>query len=312
MRVSPFALGLIGLAGCGPTPLIVIEDAGPPDALPVLSDAGTDAPLDGGNGMWGPCVSNADCPLAGAVCDTAFPGGVCTVRCDTTCEVGTCYGGRCAAPCTRGANECAAINGSCYAYLPTDTIGYCISACFTEDIRPDEAGSCGPGLTCNAWFNYCGPASATLPPPGRAEGEPCTTYSECRGYVCIPEMNEGSPTGWVGGSCLAYGRQLGPDAYADGAPIPRSNCAEGLAMPPIGWLQNGAAEGDSAYCLPTCDTDAECREGYECEHTGSAPGAPTFSTGLCAPIDDCHLGTHTCPTGYECRELGLFSICAAL
>jgi hypothetical protein len=121
----------------------------------------------------------------------------------------------------------------------------------------------------------------------------------------------GEPTGWVGGMCLTYGRQPGFDAYVPGEPLPRSNCAEGLAVPPAMWLRISGLEGDIAYCMVSCESDAECRPGSECER-GGEPGAPLYATGVCAPIDDCHLGMHTCPTGYECQTSGGTSLCAPL
>lgn len=87
------------------------------------------------------CVSAASCSLQGSICETDYPGGMCTVKCT---------------------GECPTANGKAPAYCASfeseKKNGYCLPVC-----NLSAASSCRPGYKCATIRRFGGMASDASP-----------------------------------------------------------------------------------------------------------------------------------------------------
>lgn len=279
------------------------------------SDAGT---ADAGQGrlLQPGCLTDADCGAPGVTCDRSFPGGFCTRTCqrDTDCAVGAMQGlctpvgsGRqCLRACTRGDGPaCDAVGSACVQLDETDPFtGVCYRSCFGPGTTPPAGGpsSCVTGYACDPYSLACveEPVPVTT---GAPNGSPCTADADCASRFCIPEVEGGLATGYIGGLCVSFGARR-PNAGTE--PLARSNCPQGSVA------YGGLGVGDSVACAKGCtapsptDYRGDCREGYAC--FGESPDGVTRE-GLCDVIvcdmpPFVGLPNRGCPTGFTCSSLG--------
>lgn len=292
------------------------------DATPMGEDASGDAGSDSGatSRLFLSCASNVDCNVEGArglICDTKFPGGMCTRTCtrDGDCGMGTCLGaprtGQCFPSCSIGGGECAATQVCVQSGGADPNAGACVASCYPADaMAPSGSPMCAAGTTCDPGFST--PSCQSMASTGAANGSACRADDECLGD-CIPEIDSTSaPTGYLGGQCFSRGRVPNLAMYVGGMPLPRGNCPAGSVILPA---NNGGGEGDLGVCLPSCSTNADCnsgrtpdamgRTGYFCDlDIFSMPPQP--STGVCSPINCSAAPFSTmpnggCPEGSACR-----------
>lgn len=273
-------------------------------------DAGQDSGTPIEPMLFGPCNSAADCPGEGAICranTNGWPGGFCTLPCTppdrTPCFDGNIYhhcatqtdgsGSFCERRCQNGfdcqreAYTCVNVGGF------DQTGGACIGICSSDE-------QCGGDAECNVWSGAC---TTDAPETGGIAGDACAGTSECRSGRCIAEMNGANPTGWVGGYC--YGFCILPTGYTSsslyfGDALPQGSCPSGDVCFPQNFAF--AAEADPGICFHGCDSNADCREGYQCTLSWQLGGGrtATYTHGFCQPID---CSTAACPSGYTCRTV---------
>jgi len=257
-------------------------------------------------GLYGACTNDGDCSAtSGATCldngsggsTSGMPRGMCSTSCTTSNDCahgGACVeidGAReCVPSCTHGADcregyNCIAIDASHSACMPV---------C-------DRDGECGGGAFCNLYTGFCQPTATSSSDPGADDGEPCGQWpdgaSNCRG-LCRPAWTGQSagtrtPTGYVGGECFSR-CDVGPEWASPRTTFPASSCPTSTVCVPTSLP---VVVGDLGECRPSCTHDADCRDGYACQHGPRATDA--FTDGFCAPID-CNDGTHDCPGNYYC------------
>jgi len=309
------------------TDVLVLDsgaDTGPAD---------TGTPDTGPSTLFGPCISDDQCPGPEAYCRTAVvdgvPGGQCVRRCAitpdgrpdrTNCEepeeeiYHICWQfegeeATCEERCLNGA-DCVRDGFTCVgqgSFGFGADVGICVPVCTSNE-------ECGPGAECNVYSGRCVAEGAL--PSGAENGEACDTDDQCLSGNCLVGEVRGSPTGWTRGYCI--GACILPIGYntstfytdaGEGAGLPPGTCPEGDACFPNGSFNRG----DEGVCLEGCAVDGDCRvdQGYYCRHdfrTGS--GTYTFPTGVCWYID---CSATPCPTGYMCTSIpvsgGTLSVC---
>ncbi len=308
-------------AACSPPPVTTdaateaAADVAPVDAPP---DVPPPPPM-----LTGPCLSDTDCP-EGNTCllnTNGWPGGYCTVSCgrDIDCDTHLPYiAAVCRAPpgttartclrqCLNGF-DCARPGYTCVKPTDTATSGVCLPSC--------TATSCGDGARCNEWTGRCMATTATYPPAGVDDGEPCTmsgTASECRSRQCIAQVNTaGTQSGWNAGYCIsdcALTAGWNSTDLFTGDTFPQANCPSGAICFPS---TNDTAEQGPGQCLHECTADTDCRAaaGYICRRTFNLVRfrpypmtvlvPHTWNNGFCQPMDCLNDTSHHCPTGYTC------------
>jgi len=130
-------------------------------------------------------------------------------------------------------------------------------------------------------------------------GEPCHGTTDCRSGQCVTELNNGVPTGWIGGYCVGnclLPTGYNPNTFFAGTALPAGSCTGNAICFPVGGTQG---DGDLGTCYDACTTPSDCRLGYSClrQFQLGSGGTATFTNGLCVPVN-CTPGA--CPTGYEC------------
>jgi hypothetical protein len=192
------------------------------------------------------CVTGVCIRESNTLSSVAWLDGYCSGNCGSaTCPEGLCLTladgySYCLAECLNDA-ECRAgyvCSSGVHACLPDCRLGW----------------SCGPALVCDTATGAC-----TLPTPVSGTtplGESCTINTECATGLCIPEHSGTGTIAWTGGSCSQE--------------CVSTPCPTGAAC--------AVMEDGSAYCVPACTADGDCRTGYVC---ASDPGG-------CLP--DCRLG----------------------
>jgi hypothetical protein len=312
------AMGLA--AGCGggggPTDTGT-GDSGGGDATG--GDAPADVPHDMGpdvamHTLFGPCAMQHDCVAsAGAMsmCNTAFPGGICTAHCttDRNCNGGHCVMGTCFPACTDGGQECDTVGGVCISIDGVMPPSVCIPSCWPTGTMPPSPSipSCPATMACQVYNGACG---GPMPTGTAHNGDPCTMDSDCLGGRCITETDAmtGDPSGFIGGMCISFGYRLPGSSYNLGQPVPQGNCPMGSG--PVPFRNNMA--GGSTACFPICVHNSDCRTGYACQPLGMPP--MTTSNGFCFPVD-CSMAGMACPSGYACQTVtqgtNTFHVCAS-
>lgn len=168
----------------------------------------------------------------GTIGATCIENDACTSGlCDRTVP-----GGACTAHCD--AQTPCADGGTCFE-------GTCFAACTTS-------------RQCRATFVCLAPADAaqglcawdlSLAPTDSTVGAPCTAAVECGAAeglepYCAPEVGfRGEATGFAGGMCLGIG------------------CNDAT---PCGANEVCIADAPVPFCLPSCATGTDCRDGYVC------------------------------------------------
>lgn len=288
-----------------------------PDATVLFPEAGAGPEAGGGGGpdgefvrdaadprgLFSPCPQGNECTTPNTYCEQLYPGGLCQRRCmqDSDCADtnALCVGGGCRPRCTVGGGQCA-LTESCVRFDSTNpSRAACFPSCYTVN-TPPGVPTCNAGLQCD-YYTPGGPSCQRTLRTGGRDGDPCTTDSDCAGF-CVQEVQNGAPSGWLGGNCASVGRLPDRSLYQPGQPLPRSNCPEGtVALPGNGVL----APGDMAVCLPVCTADSDCRVGRRCNRDVLGLGIPP-TNGFCQPID-CFdpryrgMSNSGCPAGTSCR-----------
>jgi hypothetical protein len=237
------------------------------------------------------CRTNEDCEHD-TVCLHTYVGGVCVSACTTPgapcAEHGYCTDDRLCRPrCEPGAFACGGV-GICLT-TGAPGAGVCVPSCGGSDrgcACDPERGACLSSPTIGFWV-----------------GEACGEARACRSERCFPTRDAtGEPTGFDAGYCTVAGGR--PDAVAiAGATVPRSNCPDNAAAAVAEFFPTLPDAGPEAtYCARRCASEADCREGYRCDHGRDTTGAPRYTDGVCTPIgcataDDC-------PTGFRCAPPG--------
>lgn len=193
------------------------------------------------------CMSDAECGVFCLTQGEGFRDGYCTSYCD---EENPCGGGsacvqvdRTQSICLRTCNpsaderECRAGYGCAVDVQLPEPV--CIPGC-TDDTDCPADRTCDPTSGGN-----CYNPESTL-------GDPCDFGSDCQnGAFCFAE----SWRGWPSGMCVAFGCDPADDAGG--------GCPTGTVC-----LDTGRRHG---LCVPGCDTDEECRDGYACAATEARP-----------------------------------------
>ena len=257
--------------------------------------------------LTGACVADWQCPGVGAVCRTAehgYPGGECTNPCTDRTD---CFDGRVH-------NECLMMTGAsgmmCERYcrngqdcrdgytceiLSTDrsgaTRGICIPACETD-------ADCGGTAQCDHYTGRCVP-QGMVATTGALTGEACTSAGACRSGSCHLPVENGNPTGFLGGTCESLCRLpvgFNTNNYFSGNALPQASCAGDAVCVPGG---NDLGAGGLGVCRHVCTGNADCRAGYNCIQTR---GGHTFTNGFCEPVN-CVAAGMACPTGSMCYQV---------
>ncbi len=242
------------------------------------------------------CANNSDCGDAEECFtegDTGFPGGYCVSDCTTDDDcpsgAGCTDDGKCFRACEQ-VGDCERPGYVCGANVEM-TQAFCVPGGTGETPlggECNETSDCagGAGVTCLESFpnggycsRFCG-SSADCPNGAACDSggyclETCTSTEDCRtGYrcdadngamICLPSA---TGTGEVGDACVGSPDCAGGEFgfCAGGASFPDNycsvRCGEGQAMCPVGSFCVAIADG--SICFDSCDTNADCREGYEC------------------------------------------------
>ena len=224
------------------------------------------------------CGDGWACDEAGACREVPLSGADLGAPCAAggDCESGVCLSadhgwtdGLCSAACP----ERSCPDGSDCVLLGEELL--CVPRCGAE------AAVCREGYVCNSALSVCLPdcrggwdCGADLvcgetgecelsPPVLGALGAACAAPSDCASGVCFS-----AEQGWPDGLCADL--------------CTERNCPEGASCVPLTGVP---------WCLPTCATAADCREGYACND----------DMGTCVP--DCRLGWD-CGPAFECGEDG--------
>lgn len=250
-----------------------IEDAASPDGTidedaatsdGVSTDAATTETATGDEGP-GDSTTNPE---------TAVPGKAIGQPCarDSDCEPagkGACLGdlpfGYCVIPGCAG-TECPAGSTCIQVTSGADKYTYCMDSCTADD-------PCRDGYTCDADVAICWYDGAKgLSPVGGG----CQQDADCadKNAVCYPSVNGKEPTGFVNGYCVVF------------------DCTEDSCPAGAGCFKVG--EDGSTACLPTCESDAQCRQGYAC------------SDGICFPACAAEAD---CPLQTQCYEYDGDKVC---
>ncbi len=311
IRLSLATLLALSLNACG-------DDDGVADAAPDTSteDAAVDAAEDTApdveedtgppppSELFGECVEDSQCPGPGGVCQRptdGWPHGFCTKSCTQRvecmddlgfhdCAETPGYGMVCQQTCLNSP-DCLREDYVCIGRT-SDRLGQCRGFCTSDD-------DCSPAR-CNVWSGEC---MAEPPAEGGETGDPCDSDEACKSGICLMEVN-GAPTGWLGGTCVAnciLPVGYNSNNYYAGDAYPTEQCPGGDVCVPNGSL----ARGEVGLCLPVCENDGDCREGYACDKSITLQsGTYTFDNGYCLPIN-CDVGpSDRCPEGTSCRTVG--------
>jgi hypothetical protein len=223
------ALPLAGGCSCG----------GDDEALPDSGGARDGADIDGSTADAGPDAFVCPAPEPGS------PGGACEadLQCDSAPDEkdGFCLTGEAG---VRWPDEGFCIifcvdDGECEDGSFCSALGGCVPECCEDE-------SCSTGRIC-ADRIFSDPLGGAGCVPGNrdaVEGGSCTTFGDCnQGSLCRED-----PFIFPGGFCQGRGCTVGDN----------STCAPGGRCIEVG--------GGSPFCVPDCDTSADCREdeGYFC------------------------------------------------
>ena len=146
----------------------------------------------------------------------------------------------------------------------------------TSPIRPWARTAWAAAALAAAWSAGC---DVTPQPIGSA----CTQKEDCLASICLTEKVFGADSGWAGGYCTV--------ACGDGCPF-GSVCV---------------GEGDSAWCVATCEGPQACREGYVCDSSLGACVPDCRTSAICTDSESCDPVSGECvldPVGETACEEG--------
>lgn len=260
-------------------------DAGDAATTDAMNDAPARPPravVDAGMGPQRACSGPGDCE-SDEICDHDFPHGLCTHRCsdDTQCATGTlCEGGLCFARCDPGANQCRQ-DAFCYdlSIGIIEARAVCYPSCSPRADATDQRCDVAACVASFCASTHYGP---------RAVGDPCSTASDCATNQCGSER-----AGYPGGMCYRLMRLPPFAAWLDPGPMPHGGCPDDEVVTGSG------TEGDAAVCMPRCIADADCRDGYRCDHTGGVWGGAVHDDGACVSWI-CGTSHSSCPADRTC------------
>ncbi|RLB45323.1 MAG: hypothetical protein DRJ42_30175 [Deltaproteobacteria bacterium] len=281
--ISSSALLLVLAFGCSES-TTAEPDSGisfmPPDVGPDTGTASPDGAAPDAGEVSGDigivCMSDGDCDVFCASEDQGFRDGYCTSYCDedNPCPDGsTCLRAGpsqsiCFAGCDPAAEERSCRAGYGCAVSPRIPDPVCIPGC-TDDTDCDADRTCNPSSGGNC-FN-----------PEATWGDACDDHAACPDTAfCFAEAFRG---GWPSGMCVAFG--CDPMA-TDGGGCPTETVCIPLGRPDFG------------ACVPSCETDENCRDAYTCaapeeypERLGCQPGCTDDSQctdgRTCGPDGNC-------------------------
>lgn len=313
LRFSPLGLAAL-LAITSPLALVACDETGGDGDAGVETDAFVLPP----SRLFGSCAEDTQCPGEGAVCrrDVAgYPKGYCTLPCDdrTPCDVFGSYhhcvqrDGEsrryCEQRCLNGI-DCGRAGYTCAGELPPSG-GLCIGVCSSD-------AHCSDGHVCEPYSGRCYP-EGMVPTGGALTGEACGSDDACRSGICIEQISNGQPTGYLGGTCVSnciLPTGYNSSTFFGGTLLPRGDCVgEAICFP-----TTSLSEGDLGVCQQACRSAADCRPGLQCASSfNTSSGTPaSFDNGVCMPID---CSRTACPSGSTCARVpradGSFSnVCA--
>ena len=240
-----------------------------------LAADGASTGVDGGRGprhdghIGTACTSEADCD--GRFCSTASSGlGYCSWVCaddvpcpdDAVCvEFSATAGyGYCLAPCGAGSSGACPSGTVCTSGfgLPEPV---CLAGC-------EDDSECPVGTECGTGLGGVGRCFT----PDAENGQPCTDNTECSETAfCADEV----AWGFAAGICLRFGC----------SPATGAGCDDGTVCVEF---------DDGGLCLPSCETDTDCRDGYQCIPS------PVADVNACVPRCSRH---DQCTDGRRCDFL---------
>lgn len=174
------------------------------------------------------CSNNSQCNGEGAVCLTTFFGGYCS-RVDCTSN----------ADCP-DENPCVVLNPEADE---AEQKTACLQACSSDE--------CRFGYGCQTFneVNVCleGETNVARNPDGANDGAPCVASLNCKGNTCIREQTneDTNAVAYPGGYCTTRDCKSNDD------------CNGGFCV----------SRARSTTCMLACETNADCRDGYECQET---------------------------------------------
>lgn len=237
------------------------------------------------------CISQADCP-SGSKCSRNPGGGggnVCLNSCPTA---GVAPGGcRTGYVCEKFQSsmdgtpvcfpKCSSANNCVGGPLVCDGRGFC---CGVNGAACCDNSTCDSPNTCDPATKHC----KSLPPTGRAPGEPCTMPGNCAGNTCVAELSNTTtcaPVCFSGGYCTQN-----CDAGV---------CPSGSSCSPYTFSTTGK------WCVSDCVWDGgqgDCRTNYVCDRYLLA-GTSTQSTCFKKCFADAGCATNTaCDNGFCCGK----------
>jgi len=217
-------------------------------------DDGNQLPGDGCSSCQVECASDAECPLASPVCDTAhFPNGVCILPCTIhyDCPQGEyCYYGKCLIDAKMAIYHCGKPG--------------CIPGRWCID-QNGQKGSCAedPNYECEDACD-CGPAHACLEvscPEVGGQGKRCVKDVEDPWLpggtaLCDAAVPQGVPTY----CCADPACEAGMTAYCSQDP----ECQFGDPVPDFYCYSDDATEVRQYCGGPPCYTSCDCEPGESC------------------------------------------------
>jgi hypothetical protein len=159
-------------------------------------------------------------------------------------------------------------------------VGYCTIMGCDYSTCPGEA-ACIRFFTGSFANRVCDPAR--LPNALKAPGEMCMANAECSGNICniLPPPQSGEPPPGMCAPCTQ------DQQCASFCNLATGNCDE-CSLDETCALEGQCVPRSSEvrYCMRTCDSDGDCRDGYECrdlEKMKAHGGEPLLAPGV--PID---------------------------
>ncbi|MGM0558898.1 MAG: hypothetical protein ACQEVA_21095 [Myxococcota bacterium] len=184
--------------------------------------------------------------------DTTAPGAAVGVACDAPSE---CEGARCLDSedfprgyCTTDSCETSSDCPDASVCMNAAEETFCAAECTSD-------ADCRAGYQClanEAGEGGCGPITEDIAVDGSADGEACESDADCAGGTCI------TGEGWADGYCTTTQCE------------DRTDCARGEGGDQFDNRCYRSRQGP--FCVRMCDSNADCRDGYECYPVNGGDG----------------------------------------